>query len=286
MPDRERWSTAKRHTLFWGGVAVLVLVAVLAGSWKGQHSGGGVDAAALTDEALSLLKKDPGAWERDTQTVVRSAAVALAAQGPQTASGCYVLGVQYERESNFPEAEELFRKALALDPKWAEPYAALGSLLGRQTVGRAREARSMLNAAIQLEPKWSRPHNLLAIVLRDEGRLAEAEKEAQEALRLNPEDIAAHNNYANLLVQLKRYDEAAQHYQVAVTANPNHAKPYYNLACLYSLMGKPELAIENLSAALERAPALRNQASGDHDFKPLRELPEFQKLVFGEVLSE
>ncbi len=278
----------RRHGLLWSITAAVVLLAAAFGmlrALRSAHPPAPAPEESLA-RALARLEKDPGAWENETQQAVRLAGALLEDAPLKTAGAHYVRAVQYERESNFSGAEALLQQAIAADPQWAAPYAALGSLQGRQSVGRANEARNTLKKAIELAPDWSRPHNLLAIVLRTEGRLEEAEKEALEAIRLNPEDTAAHNNYANLLVQQNRYEEAEKQYRIAAAANPKHAKPYYNLACLHALTGKKKEAIDLLGTALERAPGLRQQASTDADLDALRDMPEFQKLVFGEVLSE
>jgi len=275
----------RKYGIAWAcavaAVGAALAVACYRGGWLRSS-----DTAEWTARALALLENDPGIWEYATQNAVRSAAATLAAGVPKAAGEHFVLAAQYDRESNLAGAEAHLRRAIQADPQWAAPYASLGSLLGRQAAGRAGEARAMLTKAIALKPQWGRPHNLLAIVLRSEGRAKEAEKEALEAIRLDPGDTAAHNNYANLLVQQERYQEAEKEYRLAASANPNHAKPCYNLACLYSLMGKKDEALANLREALKRAPSLRTQASADKDLDAIRENPEFQKMVYGEILAE
>ncbi len=275
----------RRYAIAWVCATAAVVAALAVAGYRGWGQSP-APTDALTTRAVALLEEDPSAWDLPTQNAVRAAAAALADGTPKSAGEHFVLAAQYERESNLAAAEAHLRRAIKADPNWAAAYASLGSILGRQTVGRAGEAKTLLAKAIELKPGWGRPHNLLAIVLRGEGRTKEAEAECVEAIRLNPNDPAAHNNYANLLVQQKRYEEAEKEYRTAAGANPNHAKPYYNLACLCSLMGKKEEALKNLSIALERAPSLRSQASTDTDFDTLREDSEFQKMVYGEIFAE
>jgi hypothetical protein len=54
---------------------------------------------------------------------------------------------------------------------------------------------------------------------------------------------------------------------------------HYNLACYRSLAGEVPGAIEALSNALELKAEYRELARADADFDPIRELPEFQRLV-------
>jgi Flp pilus assembly protein TadD len=274
----------KRHMLLWSVVAAFVVVAAGSVWLRGAFQSlpwAGPSLETRVAETIILLEEDPGAGAPATQRAVRALSGPLEDHRPRTAEMCYILAIQYQRESNWVSAEAMFRRAIVGKAKWAAPHAGLGSLLGRHTAGRFDEAKEALEQAMALRPEWSRPHNVLAIAWRLQDNYEEAEKEALLALKLDPGDIAVHNNYANLLVELRRFEEAEKHYLIAIETNPEHPKPYYNLACLYSHQGDRERALENLQSALKRAPNLRNHASRDPDFDPLRDNPDFQALVYG-----
>jgi Flp pilus assembly protein TadD len=232
-------------------------------------------------EALALLADDPVAWRVETQFAVRAAAVAVDEARIETAPSCYVMGMQHQREADAWAAETMFKRAILLDPQWSWPYAALGSLIGRDTPERLDEAEQTLRKAIALDSDWARPHNSLAVVLRLRGRLDEAEKEAVRAIELAPEDIASQNNYANLLAYLGRTTEAEEHYRTALNLDPNHPRPYYNLACLYAQEGQEDDAMEMLTEAVHRSEALRREAMSDADLQELHDRSDFQELVYG-----
>ncbi len=234
---------------------------------------------ALLSEALMLLETDPGADSPDTQRALRRAAVAVEDGAIQNAEGYYLLAQQYVREVDFNRAEALFRRAIEGRPDWSKPHAALGRLLMRNAVGRRDQAEKELQAAIAIEPDSWDPYDSLAILHRLEGELHKAYEAASKAVELAPELVGPHNNLANLLVSMKRYEEAEVQYRSAIARDEGHAKPYYNLACLYSLMGRTDEAIENLDQAFARGPSLRLQAVSDPDLKPLRKLPAFKHLV-------
>jgi tetratricopeptide (TPR) repeat protein len=52
----------------------------------------------------------------------------------------------------------------------------------------------------------------------------------------------------------------------------------YNLACLYSLAGQKELAIQTLREALQMNPGLAEWSKQDPDFAPIRDEAEFQAV--------
>jgi tetratricopeptide (TPR) repeat protein len=81
------------------------------------------------------------------------------------------------------------------------------------------------------------------------------------------------------LYQAGEYAEAADRGRQLVQANPEYAGVAYNVACVESLAGRKEDAIEHLRLAVERSEGLRRLAADDSDFDPIREEPAFKQLV-------
>ena len=77
--------------------------------------------------------------------------------------------------------------------------------------------------------------------------------------------------------------------QKIVTLVPDQPEPWYDLATLETVLGKPAPALQSLRQSLDlsaqrlksnpSAHDLLNEARKDQHFEPLRNLPEFQKLV-------
>jgi tetratricopeptide (TPR) repeat protein len=83
----------------------------------------------------------------------------------------------------------------------------------------------------------------------------------------------------NALYQAGDYEAAVEKGREVIEANPQYAGPLYNLACCESLAGHTSDAIGHLRQAIERSERFREFAKGDSDFDPIREEPEFKKLV-------
>jgi len=75
--------------------------------------------------------------------------------------------------------------------------------------------------------------------------------------------------------QLGDYKQASKYIERARTLSPGH----YNLACLESISGNIEAAVEHLRFALEENPSKREWARRDPDFDFIRGDPHFQALV-------
>ena len=68
-----------------------------------------------------------------------------------------------------------------------------------------------------------------------------------------------------------------------VAEAPHYGLLAYNLACLESLTGESEEAIEHLRRAVELSERLREFARGDSDLDPIRDDPRVQQLLEAEV---
>lgn len=78
-----------------------------------------------------------------------------------------------------------------------------------------------------------------------------------------------------------RYREVAPHLREIVAENPQYPLLQYNLACLESLLGNEEAAIEHLGKAIEGWSNFANYAREDPDLAAVREQPGFKDIVGG-----
>ena len=108
--------------------------------------------------------------------------------------------LRYMNSGGFREAVEIYRRALALDPRLAQAALNLGNALMR--LGRYREARDAYLRAIATNPGYSRAFCGLGIVAKELGRFDEAMGAFDEALTLEPDSEEALSNRGCLQLQL------------------------------------------------------------------------------------
>ena len=89
----------------------------------------------------------------------------------------------------FLRAVEAYRRALKLNPYWAEIRAKLGR--ARQLRGETQPARRDFQAALALDPNNSFYHDLLGMYYRETGDIQSARGEFRKALRISPPDSLA-----------------------------------------------------------------------------------------------
>ena len=72
-----------------------------------------------------------------------------------------------------------------------------------------------------------------------------------------------------------RREQALATMRQAAADNPADAPTFYDLACMESMSGEHDAAIEHLQAAIALRPAAREWAQGDAELDPIRGRPDF-----------
>jgi tetratricopeptide (TPR) repeat protein len=103
--------------------------------------------------------------------------------------------------------------------------------------------------------------------------------------RLRTESILprdADSLYDRGVIELNRgeYVAAQEMFERALKREPEAAHIHYGLAASRARLGSIDLALQSLQRALDLQPNLRVRAQHDHDLTPLRNDPDFDRLVF------
>jgi TolB-like protein len=153
---------------------------------------------------------------------------------------------QVQRGSNV-EAQDLFQRAIDLDPDYAEAYVELGwSLLAdfkfgwTQWPGRTLErAGAAAEQAIALDSFNASAYAVQADVRKFYGDLEGAERAIDRALELNPNNAMAHGIRASLMAFEGRADEAVAAAETAFRLDPSpRAEWIMSLMTGYFLQGR------------------------------------------------
>lgn len=112
--------------------------------------------------------------------------------------------------SNRHGAETAYRRALALDPGFADAYLNLGALLCEGQ--RCAEAVALYDEALRRFPDEALFHFNRAVALEDEGRDSDALAGYDASLRLSPDLADAHYNAGRLHEQLGDARKAVRHF--------------------------------------------------------------------------
>jgi tetratricopeptide (TPR) repeat protein len=152
------------------------------------------------------------------------------------------------KQNRVPEGVELSRRAVAINPDYAEGYNGLGVGLARE--GRVADAIAAYERALALEPRFDEAQTNLGVSLAQQGDFLAAIQQYQRALEVNPDNGNAHVNWGNALVRLGRPAEAVNHYAAAVRIRPADTDAQLNWGVALAREGQLADAIEHFRVAL------------------------------------
>ena len=170
----------------------------------------------------------------------------------------------YQRGLGIPRALECFKRAVALDPKFALAWAGLAdahTTLGYYGFlppgGTMPDAKEAARRATELDPSLAEAHNALAVAtLLHDRNWAAAEREFRRSLQLNPGYVQARCWYAVFYLQLAagRLEEGVAEAQQAVEIDPLSGYTTALHAFTLGIAGRHSDAIKQALAAVERDP--------------------------------
>ena len=167
------------------------------------------------------------------------------------------LAIRYSAgDSDLPDgptkSEELFTKALALNPDNENILFNAGSFYAR--MGIWRKAGQFFTKAVEINPA-----NIMArIYLGKVQKQIESQENAQNLLK----EQSAHFDAGMQLLKDKKYDQALAEFSRDIEINPEYDRSYFNIALIYSIQGKFGQAIPIYEKAIQyndmETPAMNN----------------------------
>ncbi|HVS63511.1 MAG TPA: protein kinase [Thermoanaerobaculia bacterium] len=222
-------------------------------------------------------------------------------------------------EANRREADFNSQRALELDPDLAEAHASRGLALtiakdyegaeaefedairrnaklyeayyfyGRncQAQGRFEKAIELFEKASELRPEDYQAPRLMTQALVSMGApRARVEAAARKTLQivegrieLNPDDARAFYFGATSLVELGQRERGLEWGRRALAIDPSDPLIAYNVACVFSLAGESDDAMELLEKAVDNGFGYKEWIEHDSDFEPLRADPRYAALL-------
>jgi tetratricopeptide (TPR) repeat protein len=160
------------------------------------------------------------------------------------------------------QARQMYEKAVALDPQYAEAYARLGLTYYREWIWRwsadpqtLERALALAQQAVALDDTLPFAHSLLSLVYARQQQSDQALAEGERAIALDPNNADSYAFQAEVLNVAGRPEEARRGVEQAMRFNP-HYPPYYliQLGWAYNLTGRYVEAVATLKEALSRSP--------------------------------
>jgi predicted TPR repeat methyltransferase len=151
------------------------------------------------------------------------------------------IAVLFQQHGRLDEAEDVYRRVLAIWPDHADALHFSGILAHQQ--GRSEEGLGLIARSLAIDPDQADCHSNRGIILKALGRSDEAIAAYERALELNPRHANAHSNLGVLLRSAERFEEAEAEYRLAIEIDPAHTDAYHNLGTLLAVRGRTKEAV-------------------------------------------
>ncbi len=170
-----------------------------------------------------------------TQVAQAATPVAAASNAQLTPEQALQLASQHQAAGRLPEAENLLRQILKLNPQNAHALHLLGVVTYQ--AGQPILALDLIRQAIAIEPTAALFESNLAEMSRQQGRIEEAIDHGRKAVAIDPTMASAHSNLGIALFDAKQYDEAEASHMRALAVAPNLLQSLNNLGSIERARG-------------------------------------------------
>lgn len=163
---------------------------------------------------------------------------------PDDPSYLLALGVAWLSRGDFFEAENLFRRLLAIQPGNSLGQLHLGYVLLNQK--KYRDAQLWLEKSARSPNTIPEVFYYLGLVAREQNDEARAIPLFEKAVQKLPNYVHARVALGSSYMKLRNYTRAREELETAVKLDPNEPTAHYNLALLYARLNDPVRAQEEM----------------------------------------
>lgn len=146
-------------------------------------------------------------------------------------------GAAAQQRGELERAAEAYRRAIEIEPRFAEAHANLGAVLAR--LGRYEEAVASDERALAIDPKLTAARLNLGLAHYRAGKLTAALDAFQRVHAADPALLQARQLLGLVLVELGRDAEAIPHLEASAQAGPDEPAVWFALGRAYSRRGDP-----------------------------------------------
>ncbi|MBN1571167.1 MAG: winged helix-turn-helix domain-containing protein [Acidobacteria bacterium] len=203
---------------------------------------------------------------------------------PDSAEAHASRGVAHSLKHNYSEAESEFEEAIVLDPTLFEAYYFYARVCFEQ--GKLEKTIQLYEKSIEVNPQDYQAPLLVAQIysdLGDEEKAADSRRRGVRAvearIKMHPDDTRALYMGANGLVALGEFDQGLEWAAQALALDPGEPMVFYNVACVQSLAGRYEDALDSLEKSVQSGLMHLHWLEHDSNLDPLRRYPRYKQLI-------
>jgi adenylate cyclase len=203
---------------------------------------------------------------------------------PESAEAHASRGVALGLLGDYAKAEQALETSIRLNPRLFDGYFFYARVAFVQ--GKWEKAIDLYEKAAVVQPQDYQSPLLVAQIYEDLGRMRDAESSrrrgiqvAESRLKLNPDDARALYMGANGLVALGEVEKGLEWARQARDFDRDDPMLLYNVACVLSLSGKVEEALDCLEQSVNSGLTERRWLERDSNLEPIRGNARYQALI-------
>jgi Flp pilus assembly protein TadD len=150
------------------------------------------------------------------------------------------LGAAWLKKFDLITAEQIFRRALQMQPQNSQAEMYLGYVLYKQK--KFSEARVYLEKTITADSTVAESFYYLGLIVQEENEDERAIALLGRAVQVSPTFASAHVALGASYLKLKDYVRAQKELELGAQLNPDDSKAHYQLAVLYARLKDPKRA--------------------------------------------
>jgi adenylate cyclase len=150
-----------------------------------------------------------------------------------------------DQAAGYEKARQTALKAIALDPTYASGFSELADIKQYYDFD-WKGAEKDYQTALKLEPSNADILNSFGDLLHAQGHYSEAERYHRKALEFNPLKPLLYMSLASDFSYPGKFAEAIPYFKKVLELDPKYQRAHLYIGRNYIMMGKPELALEEI----------------------------------------
>lgn len=160
--------------------------------------------------------------------------------------------IAFYKEKKFPQAIQLWQKALEVNPHEIEVLYSLGII--NFELKKYHEAIEFLLRVLELSPGH---HKAMLIIGTSYIKLRKfdlAEEYIQNSIEINPKQKLAYLNLGAIYSVQKKFEEGIRMFTKVIEEHPSEIRAHFGLAKIHNILGNPEEANHHFRKVIELNP--------------------------------
>ncbi len=161
-------------------------------------------------------------------------------------------GFAYSEAGQFLQAQQDFRKAIALNPDYVEGYFNIGVTNFKQN--RFAEALEDYNKAIEVNPNYSSAYLNRGVIFMRTGQFMDAADNFNRAIQINAWDASAYMNRGMAYSRLGKVQDGLSDLNKSIELSPSAAQTFINRGILHAMLGRGDDGLDDMNRGVQLDP--------------------------------